>query len=228
MMTPLRLVLVLLLALLLDADGARAQHCAPIVESYLSAANITHTRQGIAFRLQYSKTGGQPKPAYQAYWLAYRDSSSKKLSEATPQQAIANKLVTIVHTQLAERSDSGVYEMVWELETKEFVEAMLMANQLSVSRTNDAGGWKSFSDEIRIAVFIPFLEDEQYSTLGGLPEDRHECNYRADAALLFETIPARLTVAFGIVQAVRLTEGEYHIELNGKRPAGQAHRKPRR
>jgi hypothetical protein len=98
---------------------------------------------------------------------------------------------------------------------------MATAGLISPDRVYQAGGWKSYQDPIRLAVFIPFLEDETYSNLDGLPRDRHECNYAGEAALLFETLPQALTICFGIVQAVRLEDGAHYLQVNGRRPLGE-------
>ena len=39
---------------------------------------------------------------------------------------------------------------------------------------------------------MPFLDDAKYSTIDGLPEHRHECNYDDDRALVFQALPYRL------------------------------------
>jgi hypothetical protein len=58
--------------------------------------------------------------------------------------------------------------------------------------------------------------------LKGLPDDKHECNYSNEPALLFQELPYAFSMHFGIVQAVQLEEGRVHIEINGdklkKRP----------
>jgi hypothetical protein len=202
------------------ANHAIAQHCAPIVESYLSTIDIQRTKTGFDFEFQYSKTGGQRKTAYQAYLLVYTDSNEDRIAKMTPQQAISENLATVVNTQLAKRNDSGRYEIRWPLDTKTFVQKLLSEKLISMDRVEDAGGWKGYQDKIRLAVFIPFLDDKEYSVIEGLPDNKHECNYRGDAALLFETIQTKIDIRFGIVQAIKLQDGEHYIQLNGHRPPG--------
>ncbi len=197
-----------------------AQHCTPITESYLSGIQLTRQTDGLTLTLDYSKTGGQQHRAYQAYLLAFSENNSSKIALLTPQQAIEQKLATVVETRLLALNEAGQYESRWELKTEQLVEQLLSTGTLSPERVNDVGGWKSFQDRIRLAVFIPFLEDDRYSILDELPDDRHECNYAGEAALLFETLPQSLTVCFGIVQAVRLADGAHYLELNGHRPPG--------
>ena len=206
-----------LLCIALCGD-VHAQHCAPIVESYLSGAQLKRNGHDLDFEFEYSKTGGQRKNAYQAYVVAFRHSSLAKIAKMTPQQAIEGKRCKILHTQVAKKNKSGSYSIGWKLETQAFVKAMLDAGLADEKEVSDFGGWKQFDSTIRIAVFIPFLEDETYSTLKELPKDKHECNYRNDSALLFETLPQRITVHFGIVQAVRIEQGKYYVQINGNRP----------
>lgn len=208
------------LAIACLAPSVVAQHCAPITESYLSGIQIARQTDGLTLSLEYSKTGGRRHPAYQAYLLAYPESLQAKVAELTPQQAIEQQLVTVVETRLLPRNEAGKYALQWELKTEPLVKQLKSSGVISEERVNDVGGWKSFQERIRLAVFIPFLEDEKYSQLDQLPADRHECNYAGEAALLFETLPQSLTICFGVVQAVRLAEGVHYLELNGYRPAG--------
>jgi hypothetical protein len=203
------------------AQSLTAQHCAPIAESYLSSVRLVRQTDGLSLSLDYTKTGGRQQQSYQAYLLAYPERLSAELNGLTPQQAIEQKLAKIVETRLLTRIEGGRYESQWELKTEPFVEQMATAGLISPDRVNQAGGWKSYQDPIRLAVFIPFLEDETYSNLDGLPRDRHECNYAGEAALLFETLPQALTICFGIVQAVRLEDGAHYLQVNGRRPLGE-------
>jgi hypothetical protein len=191
---------------------ALAQHCAPITESYLSRTTIEHVPDGITFEATYSKTGGQRKEAYQAYLLAYADSKSKTLLEMSPRQAIESKLVSVLDTQLVMRNASGNYPMKWELETHRLVEELLESNQISETRKfNERAG--VYVEPIRLAIFIPFLEDIQYSVIEGLPKERHECNYNRQPALLFETIPTRLGIRFFTEPPVGRKQDRYSIDL---------------
>jgi hypothetical protein len=203
---------------LLNSTVALGQHCAPIVESYLQSVAIKRSVGEIAFDIDYKKTGGQRKEGYQAYILAYSQSNAERVATMTPQEAIETKVASVVHTQLAERQENGCYRIQWALETRGFVEAMLKDSRLDSQQVNDFGNWKSFKGEIRFAVFIPFLEDEKYSVVKGLPEKKHECNYLQESSLLFDTLSQRVSVHFGIVQAIRLPGDEYYIQINGHRP----------
>lgn len=211
--------LVVILRCLCPAQAVLAQHCPPIVESYLSECSVKRSESGLTFAFSYQKSGGQPKQAYQIYVVAFADSITERVAKVPPQQAIREGLITVVGTQLMKRDRDGQYPVKYELDTEPFVQRMLKAQQLSNTRTSNVGGWQRYNDRLRLAVFIPFLDDEKYSNLDGLPRDKHECNYRGDSALLFEMIPQRLEVCFGIVQAKRLPKGQHYIQLNGNRPA---------
>lgn len=209
-------IVLTLLAVFFSTIKLQAQHCPPIVESYLSQTRIKHTDNGLQLSLRYSKTGGQRMAAYQAYIVAYSDKNSDKVFELTPQEAISKKLAIVVHTQLAQRNAEGEYEIEYQLNTQPFTQHLLKEKQLSLDATLDAGGWKSFDAPIRLAVFIPFLEDQEYSRIEGLPEKKHECNYGDESALYFDSLPHQLDICFGIVQAVQLANGEYYIQVRGR------------
>lgn len=210
------IVFVTLWVALFALPQLRAQHCPPIVESYLSQTQVKRSDDGLQLSLRYCKTGGQSMAAYQAYVVAYSDKNSDKVFELTPQEAISKKLVTIVHTQLAQRNADGEYEIEYKLNTQQFTQLLLKEKQVSVDAILDAGGWKSFDSPIRLAVFIPFLEDQEYSRIEGLPEKKHECNYADESALYFDSLPQQLQICFGIVQAVKLDEGVYYVQVQGR------------
>ena len=211
-------IILSLSALLFAPVQLYAQHCAPIVESYLSTIGMTRSEEGLKLVLRYTKTGGRTKSAYQAYILAYSDKNKAKVLELTAQEAIAQKLVTVVHTQVAKQNEAGDYEIDFNLNTKNFVELLLKEKQISLESVTDSGGWKCFDSPIRLAVFVPFLDDEQFSRIDGLPEDKHECNYGKKSALFYDSLSTQMQVCFGIVQAIRLNEGEYYIQMHGREP----------
>ncbi len=200
-----------------QASEAVAQHCAPIVESYLQSVLVKHTDDGIAFDIEYKKTGGQNKASYQAYLLVYSDADAGRIELMSPQEAIESKLVSVVHTQLAKRQDNGCYRIECALKTQAFVGDMLKDSRLDREQVDNLGGWKAFQGKLRFAVFVPFLDDSKYSVIEGLPENKHECNYRNESGLIFETLSQTLSVHFGIVQAVRVPEDQYYIQINGQR-----------
>jgi len=204
-------------ALFFGATDLLAQHCPPIVESYLKSVSIDRSDGDIAFEIDYKKTGGRPMESYQAYILAYSQSDYDRIAALTPQEAIESKLATVVHTQLCERQQNGYYNIRWKLNTQSFVASMLKDSRLDEQQIDDYGGWKSFTDRIRIAIFVPFLDDETYSVVEGLPENKHECHSLGDS-LLFETLSHHLSVHFGVVQAFRIPDDQYVIQINGRRP----------
>ena len=212
----------LILLGLLATSSATAQRDPPIVESYLDSTSVERIDNGLKWNFSYTKTGGQIKKAYQYYVLAYSDRHNNKIAKLPPQEAIAQKLVCVLETKIAKRNKEGKYRFELKIDANELVDQMKKENQIADERTRDVGGWKSFDDQIRLAIFIPFLDDLKYSNLEGLPADKNDGNYGADPALLFETTTQRLELCYGIVQAVRLKEGQYHIQLNGNRPRVKA------
>ena len=195
---------VLLIASIANLQSLMGQHCPAIVESYLESISVKHIDEGISLAIDYKKSGGQPKEAYQAYVVAYSDSNTNRLAEMSPQKAIETKVITVVHTQLAKRQENGCYGIQCTLKTSDLVATLLKDSQIDLEKIHDVGGWKSFKGRIRLAVFVPFLEDEKFSTIEGLPESKHECNYLGEDGLIFEILPQTFTFHFGIVQAVRL------------------------
>jgi hypothetical protein len=189
-----------------------AQHCPPILESYLSSVIAKRSKDGVAFTFSYAKSGGQPKAAYQSYILVYADADAGKISELTPQKAIADGIATVLHTQIAKGNNEGNYEFECKLDVESFVSGMQKSGKLSKDKAKNFGSWKRYPT-LRLAVFIPFLDDKEYSVLKELPDDRHECNYNGDAALLFQPLTQQLTV--------RKYEksGKHTVSLNGIRHA---------
>lgn len=210
---------VFLIASIANLRAAIAQHCPPIVESYLESISVKHAKDGISFNIDYRKSGGQAKEAYQAYIIAYSHFDFERLAGMSPQEAIETKVASVVHTQLSSRKENGCYGIQCTLKTNDLVADLLKDSRLDHEEIDDIGGWKSFKGRIRFAVFIPFLEDEKFSVIEGLPEKKHECNYLREDGLIYETLPQTFSVHFGIVQAVSIPDGEYQLQLNGNRPS---------
>ncbi|MBU6173889.1 MAG: right-handed parallel beta-helix repeat-containing protein, partial [Planctomycetes bacterium] len=159
------------------------------------------------------KTGGKAKEAYQAYLLAYTHSKSQTVSEMTPHQGIAANRISVLETQLVTRNASGRYPIKWQLDTQRLVRKLVESGQLAQTRRfNERAG--SYIDPIRLAIFIPFLEDTQYSVIEGLPKDKHECNYTSQPALLFEAIPTRLGIRYFFEPPVAGEQFRYSIDLH--------------
>lgn len=180
----------------LCAVESDAQHCAGITESYLSLVSLKQKDDSIQFAVEYQKQGGRQKEAYQAYLLAYLAKNESHIPSEAPQDTIDTNEVVILHTQLIKRSEEGGYEMKFNASPEELVKS-LVTHGLLVERADRSAvvsGFYDYRDKIRLAIFIPFLEDEQYSVLEGLPEDKHECNYSNERALLFQPLPYLLTV----------------------------------
>lgn len=196
-------------------QSLQAQHCAPIVESYLSEISVKHVDESIAVRVEYAKNGGRPKARYQAYLLAFLEKNRAEAVAAAPKPMINQEVVEILHTQLIERNQDGFYGMEVKLNRDELAKKMIKFARLTEKDRTSNGGWGQYNDKIRLAVFIPFLEDQRYANLKGLPEDKHECNYLNERALLFQELPYSFSIHFGVVQAVELKEGKFHIQING-------------
>jgi hypothetical protein len=208
------------LLFLATCQVANAQHCAPIYESYLSEISVKNDKDRVRFRLEYLKSGGASKEAYQAYVLAYLEKDAARLPASAPKDVIDKEAALVLHTQLIRRSNDGGYDLELTIKGDEFAKRMIEHGQLTEKDRTEHGGWGVYNDRIRLAVFVPFLEDVKYSVIEGLPQDRHECNYRGDRALLFQVLPYRLSIHFGIVEARRIAPGTFRVAVNGDKPPG--------
>ena len=199
-----------------------AQHCAPIVESYLSQISIKHNEehQALDLTVEYSKVGGRPMPKYQIYLLAYLAKNDHQVPAPLPAAFIDKRVVRVLHTEGIERNKDGSHDFRLQLNMNELAQKIIELGRLTEEDCEVHGGWGSFKDKFRLAVFVPFLQDSTYSVLDSLPEDKHECNYDDRRALLFQPLPYSFSIHFGTVLAVpwQLEEGNYRIEINQTRP----------
>ncbi len=200
----MRPALILTCLLLGCCRAALAQHCAPIMESYLSELSVKADEKAFKLRGEYRKLGGQNKDKYQIYFLAYLDRDADKVPAAPPAAPPDEKKkpeytaptlvldpaqVLILHTQLIERNKEGGYPFEYQIELRELADRLLKQDLIikeGLSKSDKPG---TFRGTLRVAVFIPFLEDTKFATLPGLPEDKHECNYTSAPALLYQQLP---------------------------------------
>jgi len=206
----------LLSCFVLATAAAHAQHCAPIVESFLSRVSVQHDYKNDAIDLsvEYSKIGGRSMAKYQVYLLAYLEKNEHRIPAPPPAKFIDKEVVLILHTETIKRKAGSKYDFDLQLDTNELARKIINFAKFTKEDEQGLGSWKSFKDKFRLAVFVPFLEDRDYSVLPDLPEDKHECNYPNNRALLFQPLPYYFSIHFGTVKAVRLPEGKYHIQIN--------------
>jgi hypothetical protein len=207
--------LAVLSCLVLMVNPAKAQHCAPIMESYLSRISIKHDAkdQALDLKVEYSKTGGRQKPKYQIYLLAYLEKNEPRVPAPLPADLIDKQFVRVLHTQAVERNKDGAYEFDLRLNMHELAEKIIELGSLTEKDREDRRSTGYYKDNFRLAVFVPFLEDRTYSVLDSLPKDKHECNYTQERALLFQPLPYSFSIHFGIVQ------GNYFIWINQPKSA---------
>ena len=209
--------------LLLAGSSASAQHCAPIVESYLSQISIGPNKKRTALELEveYAKVGGRRHPSYQIYLLAYLAKNEDQVPAPLPADFIDTKVVCVLHTEAIQQSKDGNYDFRVRLDMTELAQKIIELGHLTDADRADPGGWGSYNDSFRLAIFIPFLDDSTYSVVDSLPEDRHECNYLRRRELLFQQLPYSFTIHYGMVLAARpprLPEGQYRIQINQDQP----------
>jgi hypothetical protein len=211
---------------------AEAQHCPPIEESYLSQVSIKHGTgdQALELKVEYSKTGGQPKEKYQVYLLAYLEKNADRVPAPSPAELIDKQVVCVVHTQAIERNDRGRYEFQRRLPMTELAKSIIQVGRLSEEGREDFGGWGRYKDRFRLAVFVPYLEDKTYSVLAELPAYKHECPAGGGAgerSLLFQPLPYSLSIHFGAAHGDKLPEGAYYIQINQAKPPQQRRDAPK-
>jgi len=206
-----RFFLIGLIPFLLCRPGP-AQHCAPITESYLSLISVKPTKDGIKIRCEYSKRGGRQKEKYQAYLLAYLDRNAARVPGNAPKDLVDPESVVILHTQLIEKNKDCGYGLDFEIKGDDLARMMIKQGRLSEKDRSSNVGFGQYRDRIRLAVFVPFLDDSKYSVIKGLPEDKHECNYGRERALLFQQLPYAFSIAY-------FEPTRFHLEINGDKPA---------
>jgi len=209
----------LFLFIFMASQVSEAQHCPPVFESYLSGISVKKAEGLIKFKLEYTLQGGAGQDAYQAYLLAYLDRDADKVPAPAPKDLIDTKTVLVLDTALIKRNKHGVFDFEFQIDGEELAKKMIAHKKLTEKDQIMYGDYGVYKDQVRIAVFIPLLDDKKYSVIDGLPEDRHYCNYGHERALLFQTLPYNLSINFGIVRAVRLPKGNFKIEINGDKPA---------
>jgi hypothetical protein len=217
------LPLAVLCGIVVTVSLAKAQHCAPIVESYLSQISVTHDSkdQAIDVKIRYSKSGGRPMLKYQIYLLAYLEKNEHRVPAPPPADLIDKQTTRVLHTKAVAPTKDGTYDFDVRLNMNELAKKIIDLGHLTDKDREAPGGWGRFKDTFRLAVFVPFLEDSTYSVLESLPKDKHECNYTGARALLFQPLPYSFSIHYGIVKAVQRAEGDYYIQINQSKPSGE-------
>jgi hypothetical protein len=194
---------------------ALGQHCAPILESYLESISLTTHDAALHWKLAYRKSGGRNKQSYQGYLLGYLDRDADTIPATEDDMFIDPDKVVVLHTALMERGEDGAFRLEHKIDFDAFAEKIVSHFHLTEADRFRIGGWDEYRNEVRIALFIPFLEDTKYSTLGGLPKDKHECNYSEARALLFQPLPYSLQIRFGVTPLNKQRGGRYWIWIHG-------------
>jgi len=210
----------LLLFLVLPQTGF-SQHCAPIGQSYLSEISLKEQQDDfVTAHIEYCKRGGNTQDVYQIYLLAYLEKNADTIPTPVSEdakQALGEPLfdensVIVLETKLIERNEEGCFDYDYSQESDVLIE-QLISELMSEEEVNDRESWGEIKSPIRLAVFIPFLEDERYASLEGLPEDRHECNYRNRRALVWQRLPYRINL-----HRYSGKKPKYWMQINGDQP----------
>ena len=196
------------------------QHCAPIYDAYLSRIETEKRREnvdnplsseiGLDINLEFYKYGGSEPEAYQLYLIAYLKSSETSVPAQPPADILDKSRVVILHTEVIKQTKRCHFP------AKLFIDNITLAKKVAElekqvgPRKPDDIDFADCSRPFRLAIFIPFLDDEKYSTLEGLPKDRHECNYGGARALLFQPLPYKLDIWHPDTKANY--RGETHVD----------------
>ncbi len=218
MIHPLRSALAFFV--LVTCPVAVAQHCAAISESYLSEISVKKSRGNLRhgelkFKLEYTMQGGHGQNAFQAYLLVYLERDATRVPAPAPKDVIDTNVALVLHTQLIKRNKDGTFDMEFQINEKELAKKMIAHRRLTGKDRADFGDWGVYKDHLRIAVFVPWLEDKKYSVIDGLPKDRHCCNYGDARVLLFQTLPYRLSIHFVLGKTGQVDPGKLRINING-------------
>ncbi len=174
-----------------------AQHCAPITKTVLREISVIRIDSLLNFQFEFEKSGGQIKEAYQVYLLAYLE---KNKNDVFKEEKNANgwrlkQLVNIYNqntTVILKRSiikqsvkydktaEATIYGYSESLKIKEIFKKIIVCGKLK----NENNCWGEF----KLAVFIPFLDDEKHSIDQPLPKDAHECNYEGRSFLILQEL----------------------------------------
>jgi hypothetical protein len=213
-------------AVLLASSGpARAQHCAPLYETWLSDVSLEHVEHSLRIHVRFAKEGGAgPKDAYQGYLVAYLARDEAKVPAPPPGDVLDPKVALVLHTQVMRRNEKRDARGPWTwdldctIKDEELVDKLIALGNLGEKDREARDLWFYYKDRIRLAVFVPFLEDEKYSVLEGLPKERHECNYEADRALVFQALPYGLQF---LVSRSADTNGRVWVRVRSDKPRQQ-------
>ncbi len=188
------------------------QHCAPIVESYLSGISVSNGKDEINIDLKYSKLGGADKEAYQIYLIAYLEKNEDRVIKESLNDLFKDTLSAIIHSVVIKINDKRFFEYSFSI--KHNIIANIIIKQAKL-KGEISGGYGSYHERFKIMAFIPFLEDKKYSTKSKLPTDRHECNYTNSRSLLLQPLPYLFGIKYGTVLGKKLGKGDYFVYING-------------
>ena len=204
-----------LLSLILITQLMLGQHTAPIIESYLSKISVVHDNENIKIDLEYSKTGGRVKKAFQIYLIAYLEKNETMVLNNSLNHLENDSLTVILSTELIKRNEKGSYNWEYSINTKKLVNTLITNSILEDNSKESFGGYGKYKTRLKLIVFIPFLNDKKYSTSRKLQRDKQDGRYKNKQYLLFHSLPYLFEVHFGIVQGKTLGEDNYYIQIDG-------------
>lgn len=166
----------------------QAQHCAPILDSYLSRITLEATDDQDVWSLEweYCKHGGRKMPGYQAYLIGYMAADRARMIESLRTHVFDPKGVHVIDTMVVRPNEKGRYVYTTQLSVRKFKQQIELWTK---DRSSEDPRLAETESSFELLVFIPFVENRKYAYLEGIAEDRHECNYTHAPALLIQTLP---------------------------------------
>lgn len=204
-------------ALLAMCQPAPAQHCAPVYESYLNEISLKGDDGNLQLQMQYTLEGGAGQDVFQAYLIAYLERDADLVPVRGDGDTLDPKVLLVLDTQLVKRNEEGVFPLSFSIDGSQLAQDIINHRDLTEQDYLVIGGWAAYRDRLRLAVFIPTLEDHKYSVLEGLPEDRHCCTTTDVAALLWQTLPYRLSFRTKEDKPQDAETKDFLIAINGDR-----------
>jgi hypothetical protein len=143
------------------SQSVRAQHCPPIWQSFLSEVSVKSVQSSLGVRVEYTKDGGSAKDAYQAYVISYLEKDAKQVPTPKGKDVLNPKAALVLHTQVIKPNAQGTYDLDYAIPKEVRVNRVIKHMGLGGRVRENQRSWPPWQEQIRIAVFIPMLDDKK-------------------------------------------------------------------
>ena len=204
-----------LLFLLINCFYSYGQHCPPIYISKIDSISLKHQGKDLHIQFDYLKFGGQYMPDYQIYLVAYLDKTEEIANELCEREKgfrtipchIYNREVMTILKRDILSCNVGKYDLKEEAYRYSYtldIPMDDMVDKLSILAPTIEGNY------FKIAIFIPYLDDDKHTIDVPLPSNTHECIYGKEAFLFFSPLPYQFSV--NIVDKIK--GSRHYIEID--------------